>query len=170
MPLSAALSPCDESFSNNSNDVAIATENSQVLTPQGHEALIDISKGPEYKQQRHTVNQWLREHQGIGYGDRWNESQRAYADLVRQRYTVFGKFVAKTEENEQKTIDEKNRGIAYSKGLKPEETEAERKAKRALSSKKSRFYAKMFKEGKSISDIDALWEKEMNACNKVDRR
>lgn len=163
VPSSAALSPCDESFSNNSNGVAIATENSQVLTPQGHEALIDISKGPEYKQQRHTVNQWLREHQGIGYGDRWNESQRAYADLVRQRYTLFGKFVAKTEENEQKAIDEKNRGIAYSKGLKPEETEAERRAKRALSSRKSRFYAKMFKEGKLVKEIDELWEKEIQS-------
>lgn len=159
VPLSAALSPCDESFSNNSNNVAIASENSQVLIPQGHEALIDISKGPEYKQQRHTINQWLREHHGIGYGDRWNESQRAYADLVRQRYTLFGKFVTKTEENEQKAIDEKNRGIAYSKGLKPEETEAERKARRALSSRKSRFYAKMFKEGKLVKEIDELWNK-----------
>lgn len=162
-PLFAALSPCDESFSNKSNEVVIATENSQDLTPRGHEALIDISKGPEYKKQRHTINEWLREHKGIGYSDRWNETQRAYADLVRQRYTVFGKFVAKTEEDEQKASDEKNRGIAYSKGLKPEETESERKARRALSSKKSRFYSKMFKEGKSVSEIDALWEKEIRS-------
>lgn len=160
VPLFAALSPCDESFSNKSNEVVIATENGQDLTPQGRGEFIDISKGPEYKNARRTVTKWLEEHKGIGYNGRWNETQRAYADLVRQRYTVFGKFVAKTEENEQKDIDEKNRGIAYSKGLKPEETEAERKAKKALSSKKSRFYKKMFKEGKSIPEIDALWEKE----------
>lgn len=161
-PLSAVLTPCDESFSNKSSGTDEAL-NSQVLLPQGRGAFIDISKGPEYKGQRHTVTDWLIKHKGIGYSNRWNESQRAYADLVRQRYTVFGKFVAKTEENEQKAIDEKNRGIAYSKGIKPEETEAERKAKRNLSSKKSRFYSKMFKEGKSVSDIDALWEKEIQS-------
>ena len=150
-------------LSTNSNEVVEATDNNQGLTPQSCGAFIDISKGPEYKKQRHTINEWLRVHKGIGYGDRWNESQRAYADLVRQRYTLFGKFVTKTEENEQKAVDEKNRGISYSKGLKPEETEAERKAKRALSSRKSRFYKKMFKEGKSVSDIDALWEKEIHS-------
>lgn len=158
---SAVLSPCDESFSNKSSGTD-EDMNGQDLTPQGCDAFIDISKGPEYKRQRDTVTDWLRKHKGIGYSDRWNESQKAYADFIRDRYTVFGKFVAKTEENEQKAIDEKNRGIAYSKGLKPEETEVERKAKKALSSRKSRFYAKMFKEGKSVSEIDNLWEKKTN--------
>lgn len=156
VPLSAALSPCDESFSNKSSETDEAL-NSQGLTPQSCGAFIDISKGPEYKKQRHAVNKWLEEHKGIGYYEKWNESQKAYADLARQRHTLFGKFVAKTEENEQNSIDEKNKGIAYSKGLKPEETEAERKAKRALSSRKSRFYDKMRKEGKSVIEIDALW-------------
>lgn len=144
-PLFAALSPCDESFSNKSSGTDEALD-CQDLTPRSCGTFIDISKGPEYKSQRHTVNEWLREKKGIGYSDRWNESQKAYADIVRQRYTVFGKFVAKTEENEQKYIDEKNKGIAYSKGLKPEETEAERKAKRALSSKKADFMLRCSKK------------------------
>lgn len=157
VPLSAALTPCDESFSSkySGTDEDI---NSQDLTPQGHEELYSLS-GPKYKNARKTIQKYLKEHKGQGYGPTWNKSECAYADSIRNKYTIFGKFVAKTEENEQKAIDEKSRGIAYSKGLKPEETEAERKAKKALSSKKSRFYSKMFEEGKSVSEIDTLWEK-----------
>lgn len=161
VPLSAALTPCDESFSNNSNVVVIATENNQSINAQGCEELYSLS-GPKYKNSRKTIQKYLKEHKGQGYGPTWNKSECVYADSIRNKYTVFGKFVAKTEENEQKAIDEKNRGIAYSKGLKLEETEAERKARRAFSSKKSRFYSKMFKEGKSVSEIDNLWEKETN--------
>lgn len=146
-------------LSTNSNEVVEATDNSQVINAQSGEELYELT-GPKYKNDRRTVRKYLQEHKGQGYGPTWNKSERAFADSVRNEYTIFGKFVAKTEENEQKDIDEKNRGIAYSKGLKPEETEAERRAKRALSSRKSRFYAKMFKEGKSVSDIDALWKNE----------
>lgn len=147
-------------ISNNSNGSISATLSQDNTARSGR--VLDTLEGKALKNAHKSIQTYLKRNKGVGYSDRWDGSQREYADSIRMNYTITGMMQAKSEKIEEAQDEQKQRGLAIAAGLKPKKTEAEIKAYNNFKSKKKRFYKKYYAEGMAREEIDKLWNAEVN--------